>query len=212
MGVRARQLRAVTSQIAARPERRRDDLTWSLATASRRTPNALLLRRSNTNGDQGSVRSARNGAARGASFAEELRLIASCSTIGRDQDFIVLALHRASRDTVGPNCPDARAGRTEWTSFTLRTRRPWGSGRTDRTGIPLGPRRAGRTYVALRALAAGGQTGKQGHCQHQMRSTHCHILRERVPAPSLEDQTQQLDARTNARKLADALAPQDSFV
>jgi hypothetical protein len=212
MGVRARQLRAVTSQIAACLERRRDDLTFSLATASRRTSDAPLLRRGDTNGDQGGIRSTRNGAAGGTSFAEELRLIASRSTIGRDQDFIVLALHRASRDTVGPNGPDAWAGRTEWTSFTLRTRRPRGAGRTDRTGIPLGPRRAGRTCIALRALAAGGQTGKQGHCQHQMRSAHCHILRARATAPLLEDQTRQLDARTHARKLADALAPEDSFV
>src|SRR5436309_11831039 len=85
MGVRARQLRAVTSQIAACLERRRDDLTFSLATASRRTSDAPLLRRGDTNGDQGGIRSTRNGAAGGTSFAEELRLIASRSTIGRDQ-------------------------------------------------------------------------------------------------------------------------------
>ena len=114
MGVRARQLRtaAVLAPCARRNKGAANDA------AKRRT----LLRRADANGHQRRIRGTRYRAAGRASFTEKLRLIARRSAIGRDQDFIVLALYRASRNAVRTDHPDARAGRTRWTFFALWTR------------------------------------------------------------------------------------------
>src|SRR5206468_12928539 len=102
------------------------------------------------------IRGTRYRAAGRAPFAEELRLIARRPAIGCDQNFVVLALHRASRNAVRTNDPDARARRTRWTFFALWT---WGSrrlGRACRTYIAFGTLGSGRTLLALRALTTGG--------------------------------------------------------
>jgi hypothetical protein len=78
-------------------------------------------------------------AAGSAAFAEELRLIARRAAVSGDQDFIVLALHRAPWNAVRSDHSDARAGRTWRPFFTLRAWGPGGpAGPTD-PASPLGP-------------------------------------------------------------------------
>jgi hypothetical protein len=189
MGVRTRQLRtaAVLAPCARRNKGAANDA------AKRRA----LLRRADANGHQRRIRGTRYRAAGRAPFAEELRLITRRPAIGGDQDFVVLALHRASRNTVRTDHPDARAGRTRWTFFALWTR---------------GSRRPGRAPPHLHRLwvpevradpdrLAGlyhRRSSEQRHCQRQMRHAHRCILPRKTAAISrLEDQTRQLGARTD---------------
>ena len=160
-----------------------------------------LLRRTDANRNQRRIGRARIGAAGSPSFAQELRLIAGRSAIGRYQNFVVLALHRAPGYAIRLDDPHARAWRprralrscgtgrarrtfrSRWTDITLRALRPCG------TGVPL------------RALAATGQrTGQarqQRHRKCQMRSTHFQSLPSffeiledcRSRASAIEDQT-----------------------
>src|SRR5215469_5872107 len=94
--------------------------------------------RGSANRDQRRIRTAWHWTAGSASFAEELRLIARRAAIGGDQDFVVLALHRAPRNAIRSDHSDARTGRTFRTFFTLRPRRTGRPRWTDRTGIALG--------------------------------------------------------------------------
>ena len=103
----------------------------SIYRKNRSTPSkrraARLLRRANANRDQWRIRRTWHRTAGSASFAEELRLIARCPAVSGDQDFIVLAFHRAPRNAVRSYHSDAWAGRTWRPFFTLqtwRTRRP----------------------------------------------------------------------------------------
>jgi len=161
MGVRARQFRTVAS-------------------IYRETAPSRLLRRANTNCNQRRIRSAWNRAAGSASFAEELCLIARRAAVSGDHDFIVLALHRAPRNAVQSDHPDAWAGRIWRPFFTLRAGRTRRPRRTDRTRIALGALRPGWTCIALRALTAGSQADEQHQCQRQgqrhVRHAHGHIL------------------------------------
>jgi len=145
MGVRARQFRTMAVGLPQKIARRRTSLR------QRR-----LLWRGDTNRDQRRIRSTWHRAAGSAAFAEELRLIARRATVSGDEDFIVLALHRAPRHAVRSDHPDARAGWTWRPFFTLRawrTRRPC---RTDRARIALGTLGSRWPLIALRTLAAGG--------------------------------------------------------
>src|SRR6516162_5121569 len=80
---------------------------------------ARLSWRGSANHDQRRIRTAWHWTAGSASFAEELRLIARGAAIGGDQDFVVLALHRAPRSAIRSDHSDARAGRACRTFFTL---------------------------------------------------------------------------------------------
>src|ERR1700733_12778 len=83
-----------------------------------------------TNRHQRGVGWARRGTAGSASFTQELRLVSGRPAIGRDQDFVVLALNRASRDAVRLDHPHARA---RWTLLALRSLRTGRAGWTERT-------------------------------------------------------------------------------
>ena len=137
-----------------------------------------LLRRRDANRDQRRVGRAGRGAAGSASFGQELRRISGRPAIGRDQNFVVLALRPCSRSTrspisttrtlglggpAGPAGPrTGRAGRTDGTS---------------RTGIALGTLRPRRTGIALRAFpAAPTRPASNATASDQMRCTHFQIL------------------------------------
>jgi hypothetical protein len=173
-------------------------------------PQSPLFGRADANGHQRGVRSRPRGTARGAPFAEELRLIAGRPAIGRHQHFIILALHGAARHAVRFDDPDAWRGRT---SLALRTGwagRPSRPCRTGRSGITFGPLRTRRTGIALRTLAASGQGPRHGHeeCHRncQMRCTHFqnlpNILSKSAPIP--RQYKIKLDPR--ARTMQDAMS------
>jgi len=145
MGVRARQFRTVAVDLPQKP-----------LDAEQVQGSARLLWRADANRNQRRIRSTWHRATGRASFAEELRLIARRAAVSGDQDFIVLALHRAPRNAVRSDHPDARTGRTGRPFITLRTWRTGRTRRTDRTCIALGTLRSGRAWIALRTLAAGG--------------------------------------------------------
>ena len=117
----------------------------------------LLLRRSDANRDQRSVGRRTRGTAGRPSFAEELRLISGRAAIGRHQDFVVLALHRATRHAIRFDHPDAWAGRTRLSLRSGRTGRSGWACRTSRAGIALRTLRPRGARVALRAFAAASQ-------------------------------------------------------
>jgi len=157
-----------------------------------------LLRRADANRDQWRIRGARHRAAGSASLTEELRLIARRPAIGGDQDLIVLALYRALRNAVRSDDPDTRTRRPGWSFFTLRTWRARRTCRTDRACIAFGTLRSGWTGIALRTLAAAGQTGKQCNCQSQMRHAHRHSL-PRKRRPTIAAYKIKLDPLAQAR-------------
>jgi len=143
-------------------------------------PDFQLFRRSDANRDQRSIGRRPHGTTGRASFAQELRLISGRPAIGRHQDFIVLALHRAARHAVRFDDPDARARRTRLALRPSRAGRSGGTRRARRTGVAFRALRTRRAWIALRTLAATGQqTGhgqQQRHRNCQMRCTHFQIL------------------------------------
>jgi hypothetical protein len=139
---------------------------------NRRANYPRLLGRGDADRDQRSVGRTGVGTAGRPFFAEELRRVAGRPAIGRDQDFVVLALHRTTREAIRFNDPNGRAWRTLLAlraSRTGRTRRARG---TNRTLIAFGALRSRRTCIPLRTLAATRQSRQQRHCECQMRCTH----------------------------------------
>jgi len=168
--------------------------TGKLRRAEQAQGSSHLLRRAGANRDQRRIRSTWHRAAGSASFAEKLRLIARSAAIGGDQDFIILALHRAPRNTVRSDHPDAWAGRTWRPFFTLRTWRTRRPRRANRTRIALRALRPGWACIALRALDARSQAGEQ----HRSRATRAWSYCPHRKPPRyrrLEDQTRQFGAR-----------------
>jgi len=134
----------------------------------------LLLRWADTNRNQ--RRRIWHLAAGGTSLAKGLRPIARRPAVSRHQHLVELALHGTVRNTVRPNDPDARTGRTRRPSFALWAWRSRRSGGTGWTRIARGTLRSGQACIALRALAAGCQADEQHRRQNQMRHTHGHGL------------------------------------
>ena len=178
--------------------------------AAAATASPLLLRRAHANRDQRGVGRGRRGTAGCASFAQELRWVAGRATIGRHQDFVVLALDRAPRYAVRFDDPNAGAGRT---GRALRPGRTGWTGRTSRTRGPDVAFRALRpcwTRTALRALAATGQGSGQARQQRyrncQMRCTHFRIL----PSFRLESRSRTRQQKIKLGRLAQGRCPRAS--
>lgn len=124
---------------------------------TRRHRTCRLFRRSDANRDQWGIGCRTCRTARRTALAEELRLIAGRPAIGRHQDLIVLTLHGTARYAVRFDHANAWGRRP---GLALRTRRPGWARRpcgTGRTCITFGSLWSRRTWVALRALAAGRQ-------------------------------------------------------
>jgi len=139
-----------------------------------------LLWRCNANRDQRRVGRTCVRAAGRTAFAEHLRGIPRRSAIGRDQNFVILALHGAAGGAVRLHHADARTGRANGALRAGRTGWARGTHRADVAFWALRTGGTGRTGVALRAFTATGQAADDPRQQYdrecQMRCTHFQVL------------------------------------